>query len=137
MKMMSKIWFWDVLGSWDHWIIQLRLHTSDGAQSERIVLALQAETQRNQYARVLGQHVVDRWLADNRRSVNSRPVRQEVMWLRRVAQVRIFRLRQAAQAARERKALHRNLLRKESFAVPCFDFLCKAVVWRMPQVKLS
>ena len=60
---------------WDHWIIQLRL-SSDGAQSERIVLALQAETQRNQYARVLGQHVVDRWLADNRRSVNSRPVRQ-------------------------------------------------------------
>lgn len=76
MKMMSKIWFWDVLGSWDHWSIQLRLHTTDGAQSERIVLALQAETQRNQYARVLGQHVVDRWLADNRRSVNSRPVRQ-------------------------------------------------------------
>ena len=39
--------------------------------------ALQAETQRNQYARVLGQHVVDRWLADNSRSDNS--------WLRRQA----------------------------------------------------
>ncbi len=48
------------------------------------------------------------------------------MWPRLVAQLRIFRLGQAAQAARAERSCRKNLLRKESFAVPYFDSLCKA-----------
>lgn len=37
-------------------------------QPEEVLRALQAEAQRNQYARLLGQHLVDRWLDDKARA---------------------------------------------------------------------